>query len=224
MSFSQLFQVLVVSIAAVASLSTQAATDTHYVTLADARMATTHEGRQQLKYLASCALNENMVLTAEHQGERLEFPGGLGLAPQWFERAMTEQEQRWISACMLARTNFFGTKVMLSMRSDFPSQAPGLQTWREEDAAYTLEEATFFGNLFTDRPVAYVCGPEQTPERRANLTAQRRVCALPDAQGITACRMIYVGACSAQNYRQNGQAYEEAISIFLPPQATPATP
>ncbi len=185
--------------------------------LADTRMAATEGGRQMLKYLASCALRADQVLTAEHQGQPIEFPGSLGLAPEWHQRPMSGQEQRWMSACLLARTNHFGVPVQLSMRSDFPSNAPSLQEVTEEDAPYTLEEATFFGNLFASKPTGYVCGPTHNAEQRARFEAKKRICALPNAHGISICGMVHVGPCNDTHLKQDGVDYREAISVFLKP-------
>ena len=187
------------------------------VALADVRMVASEGGRQTLKYLASCALKEGMVLTAEHQGERLEFPGGLGLAPAWHQRALNSAEQRWLSACLLARTNFFGVPVQLSMRSDFPSNAPGLHELTDADAPYTLEEGAFFGNLFSPKPTRYVCGPQHDAQKRALFEAKKRLCALPNERGISACGMVYVGECNTANLKQDGIDYRETVSIFLEP-------
>ena len=193
------------------------------VPLADERMSTTPDARKTLKYLASCALDAGTVLTARHEGVDYEFPGGIGLAPEWHSRAMTEEEQRWVSACMLSRTNFFGTRVEISMRSDFPSRAEGLQIWRDEDAAFTQEEGTFFGNLFAADPVAYVCSPAHSDATRALIAAQHRICALPaathDGKAVTACAMVHVGQCTPAAFAQDGVQYRQAITVFLPPQA-----
>jgi hypothetical protein len=199
----------------------QAAEPARRVALADERMAATPSGRELLKYLANCALAEDQVLTAEHEGRAFEFPGAIGLAPEWHSRPMSEAEQRWVSACLLARTNHFGVKVVLSLRSEFPSNAPGLQILGEEDAAYTLEEGSFFGNLFADRPTGYVCGPTQSEQRRALLQAHRRVCALPGANGVSACGIRHVGACSPQALQQDGIDYREALAVFLPAEPVP---
>lgn len=187
------------------------------VALADTRLLATAESRQLLKYLASCALDAGTVLTAVHDGQALEFPGSLGLAPQWQNQGLDAAQRRWVSACLLARTNHFGVTVQLSMRAGFPSDAPGLQVGDDEARQYTLQEATFFGNLFTDRPTAYVCGPAMTPERRDALQAQRRVCALPGSDGRSACGFVHVGACTPQAFQQDGTDYHEAITVFLPP-------
>ena len=217
-------KVLAFCFALLAGLAVHAQATPRAVKLSDERMAQTAQGREQLKYLANCALAGDLVLTAESAGERYEFPGGLGLAPEWHQRAMTEQEQLWVSACMMARTNFYGIKVLLSMRSDFPSNAPGLQIMSEEDKAYPLEEATYFGNLFADKPVGYVCSPEQTAPQRANFAAQHRVCSLREANGKTACGMVHVGVCSAANYNQGGHQYKASISVFLPERAPSEKP
>lgn len=187
------------------------------VALADTRLLATAASRQLLKYLASCALDADTVLTATHAGQTLEFPGGLGLAPQWQHRGLDAAQRRWVSACLLARTNHFGVTVQLSLRAAFPSDAPGLRVDDDEARRYTLQEATFFGNLFADRPTAYACGPAMTPERRSALQAQQRVCALPGSDGRSACGFVHVGACTPQAFQQDGTDYHEAITVFLPP-------
>lgn len=193
--------------------------------LSDTRMASTPESRNTLKYLASCALDAQAVLTASHDGVAYEFPGGLALAPHWHARAMTDEEQRWVSACMLARTNRFGTRVELSMRSPFPTKAQALSTEPGEEAAYPLEEASYFGNLFTANPTAYVCGPKHSAATRALLVAQHRVCALPlsgkDGKGATDCHMLHVGVCSAEAFQRDGLTYRQAVTVYLPAQAPP---
>jgi len=208
----------VMLVVAATGASAQQATPTRTVALADGRMASTADSRQALKYLASCALDAGTTLMAEHGGEHFTFPGGIGLAPDWHARPMTDVEKRWVSACLLARTNRFGIRVEISLRSSFPSIAPGLQLAPNEAAAFPLEDAGFFGNLFAAQRVAFVCGPAHTQAQRASLVAQHRVCALPEADGITTCGMVHVGACTADALQQQGVAYQEVIRVFLPSQ------
>jgi hypothetical protein len=197
--------------------------DKHF-SLADARLAATPQARQWLKYLVSCALNADQVLLARQGDEHHEFPGGIGLAPEWRSRGMTLQEQRWVSACLLARTNHFGATVKISLRAPFTSPVEALHTPQPGDERYPIEEGTFFGNLFSSSREAYVCGPRHDAAMRALIEAQKRVCALPLASdagsGETACAMVHVGPCTAQAFEQNGVRYTEAISIFLPMQAS----
>lgn len=214
---------MVAAVASAAATVAVAAETPRRVPLADTRMASTEASRQTLKYLASCALPEDVVLTATHAGVDYEFPGGIGLAPGWQERGMGPEEQRWVSACMLARTNFYGVRVEISLRSDFPSEAPGLRIWRDEDAAFTQEEGTFFGNLFAERPVAWVCGPAHDASARARIAARKRLCALrpegapAEGQATTACHFVHVGPCTADAFTQEGVGYRQAITVFLQP-------
>jgi hypothetical protein len=62
-----------------------------------------------------------------------------------------ESCQRWVSACVLARTNAYGVHVDISMRA--PADAPdaikqALKVSDAERAAYPLREGAYFGNLF----------------------------------------------------------------------------
>lgn len=211
------------SMAAGAIAGSVAAATPRRLPLADTRMASTPGARTTLKYLASCALDEQTGLTAVHQGVSYEFPGGMGLAPAWHARAMTEEEQRWVSACMLARTNLFGVTVQISLRSPFPTRAPGLQVSPQEVKQFSLYEGTYFGNLFAQKPVSYVCSPAHAAAARQIITSQRRVCALPKTRlndsNITACGMVHVGKCRPSAFDRDGLRYREAISVYLPPQS-----
>lgn len=102
------------------------------VPVADLASVATPEQRKDMKYLASCALDANTVLVAQVDGETHEFPGAIGLAPEWWHRPLTPEEERWVSACLLARTNFYGVRVEISLRTPFPSEAPGLRIEEEE--------------------------------------------------------------------------------------------
>jgi hypothetical protein len=43
---------------------------------------------------------------------------------------MTVQEERWVSACMFAHTNYFGKHVDLSLRASVPQGLPVLRCGR----------------------------------------------------------------------------------------------
>src|SRR4051812_30803658 len=70
--------------------------------LRDEKLAQTPEGRQQLKYLVSCAVPEGTTVIAIAGNERFAFPGSMGLAPGWTTQPLTDGERRRVSACMLA--------------------------------------------------------------------------------------------------------------------------
>ncbi|HSD37571.1 MAG TPA: hypothetical protein VLC92_08675 [Rhodocyclaceae bacterium] len=211
------------------ALSVQARTNDpiRHLPLRENAQLATAEGRMYLKYFIGCALPSNVLLETELEGEYYEFPGSLGLAPDWQIRGLNAEEERWVSACIFARTNFFGEKVQISMTSPFVNTAPGLDALNEEPKNYPVEEGTYFGNLFAPVPVAYVCGANELAERQSLLGAHKRICALPldktlpDGRQVTACSFIYLGQCTAEKFNQAGVNYQQAITVHLP--QTPAT-
>ncbi|HEU4412784.1 MAG TPA: HYR domain-containing protein [Polyangiaceae bacterium] len=111
--------------------------------------------RDLLRYMYECAMGpeQSTALDPGPEGANLELHGLVGLAPQWGQAggACDESCQRWVTACLLARTNAYGVKVDLSMR--VPDDAPenvkaALAVTEEERAAYPLREGAFYGNLF----------------------------------------------------------------------------
>ena len=64
-----------------------------------------------------------------------------------------------MSACLLAHVNLTGRRVGIWLTADHP--AVDLTT----STAYPLEEAAYFGNLFSGAPEAYVCYGRQAAER-----------------------------------------------------------
>lgn len=190
------------------------------------RLAQTETGREIVKYLADCALCAGVAAYADVAGQHYEFPGALGLAPHWLDRSLTEDEQRWVSACILARTNYFGVEVQISMRVDH-SPYPALATTDQERREFTLHEGDFFGNLFVAEPVAGVALGSATPEQRRDPVFQRRVCTAEDpnaaplnGQKLSRCRFIITGDVRDPDaHTLNGQAYTQYISVYLKPQA-----
>jgi hypothetical protein len=98
---------------------------------------------------------------------------GLGInadGSSWGESGTCDEScQRWVSACVLARTNAYGAHVDISMRA--PADAPlgrelqfariqaALVTTAAEVADYSGREGAFYGNLFATTPV----DPPPTP-------------------------------------------------------------
>ncbi|MDS4021844.1 MAG: hypothetical protein RKR03_15300 [Candidatus Competibacter sp.] len=194
-------------------------------------LARTESGREFVRYLADCALCPGVAAYADVAGQRHEFPGALGLAPHWLHRPLTEAEQRWVSACILARTNYFGVEVKISLRADHGPH-PALAITDDERREFTLHEGDFFGNLFVDPPVAAVALGRATPEQRRDPVFQRRVCTAedPDAaplngKKLSRCRFIITGdARDADAHTLSGQAYAQYISVYLKPQAPSTGP
>lgn len=185
-------------------------------------MAGNESGRQFLAYLVNCALHPTQGAFAIVDGRRHDFPGGLGLAPHWLERPLTETEQRWVSAGILALTNFFGQHVEVSLRNPH-SGFVSLNVSREEAQEFTLYEGDFFGNVFADPPLACVA-PARRPLDQANdpIFAIRVGTEIDPAiapilgRPVTRCGFIHTGYVDEANAHSfNGVRYDETISVYL---------
>lgn len=182
----------------------------------------TPQGREKLTYLISCALNEGIELYTEVEGKVYTFLGSMGLAPRWLEQALTPSEERWVSACMLARTNFWGARVIISMRA-FPSPTVTLTPTLEEARDFTLYEGDFYGNIFQPFPVAYTCSGQRTFQENHDPILNLRICTRttgirhPSGYEVTPCGFLLTGQCQPSSHTIQGQTYTEAISIYLNP-------
>lgn len=195
------------------------------------QLAQTAEGREFVQYLAGCALCEGVTAFVDVEGQHYEFPGAIGLAPQWIHHPLSEEEQRWVSACMLARTNYFGVEVKISLRNE-NSPVAALQTTAEERADFTIYEGDFFGNLFADPPVAGVALGHRSPEQQSDPVLQLRVCTAADTSltpidghPLSRCRFIITGyADEPEAHTLGGQQYDQYIRVYLKLQAPNLTP
>ncbi|KYF48488.1 hypothetical protein BE08_15580 [Sorangium cellulosum] len=117
-------------------------------------------------------------------GARLAFPGELGLAARWGQEggACDRACRSWVSGCVLARLNYLGQKVSISVRGDREE----LQADKAERAAFPRREATYFGDIFAEQPVYQACLPPGT-------SAIPRVC----GPSLEACAVEIAGPCDA---------------------------
>ncbi len=190
--------------------------------------------KQFLRYLAGCALEEGQSLDLSWiHGKGLfheSYEGELGLASEWRTRPLSPIEQRWVTACLLSRTNWYGVTVMISSRGaheqfDTPSS--------EELTTFPNEEGAFWGNLFAPTPTAYAC---YYAPHRAYSRSLMRVCAaghLTKNGSVEECGALNIlGSCDALCEPLDPQgAYHpacsnapgdmlsrttEVVSVFLP--------
>jgi hypothetical protein len=126
------------------------------------QILSTEEGREVYSYLTSCALAPDVVIHASVPGAadtasdanyvcvdgECQFFGSLGLAPDWLDKRLNPAGRGWISACLFARTNEFGTAAAISLRG----RNPGLAVSTDEQEEYPVEEGAFYGNVFLDDP------------------------------------------------------------------------
>ena len=177
-----------------------------------AKMLSTDDGREVYSYIISCALPEEKEIDATSPGapdtappdtlytcanESCRFPGSLGLAEYWIGHRLDGKGQRWVTACLLARVNYFGVKVIISLRG----VAPQLLVGKHEAERYSLEEGAFYGNIFSDpnKPLDWnACrGKDAAAGETGDL--KLRVCTEPNPNDPThtKCGFNYAGDCGS---------------------------
>jgi len=146
-----------------------------------------------LTYLARCAIPEGDVLVAEVDGVHHEFPGRLGLAPEWQRGPCDTACQRWVSACLLAHGNALGVEVPISLRGHHPA----LATTADERAGFPVQEGAFYGNLFdplwgVDYPM-FICGGDDMARLFDDPESwlKKRLCGIWNA-----CPIVSSGSCT----------------------------
>jgi hypothetical protein len=108
------------------------------------------EHAEVAKYLVRCALPRNDAIKIKnHTGSLVTLEGAVGLAPQWKTGECNTDCQELVSACLAALTNGSGENVLIEMRS--PNAAIG------PSGTFPLQEAAFYGNMFTDPPTVAFC-------------------------------------------------------------------
>jgi hypothetical protein len=171
--------------------------------------------RRFLRYTVSCALAPSSSFWfswTDSAGtvHNESYPGELGLAPGWATGSLGTAGEQMVSACLAARTNWYGVSVTISMRS---AQDP-LRTLTTDDerAEFGVLEGTFWGNLFSSTPHLSACYDDRNVESSRDA---RRDCAAGHVSAtgaIQECGMIHiVGAC-AHTCRLLNASYKQYYS------------
>ncbi len=113
------------------------------------------DSREVLEYVVSCALPAGKKVDVTVGGVAYSFPGSLGLAPQWEQPGGTCNAscQEWVSSCVIARLDYLGEYVPISLRGSMSV----LAATPLETAAYSVAEGAYYGNIFLPTPVMYAC-------------------------------------------------------------------
>lgn len=164
--------------------------------------------RQFMKYAVSCAFDEDHSfdftwIDSAEVVHHESYVGSLALATEWQTGPLSEDGQKWVTACMAARSNHYGVSVVISLRNTAAS--PALTADDAERSAYPYEEGAFWGNLFSTPPTIYSC---YNSTNMAHSRSKQRVCATGyvDGQSTGFCEnIVSVGTCSA-NCAQDGDA------------------
>lgn len=160
-----------------------------------------------LEYTVSCALAPGQSVDVTIGGELVTFEGSLGLASGWgAEGGECDGEcERWVSACLIARSNFLGESREISLVGDHP----GLEPTADESLVFDDEEATYFGDLFTTPMTMYACLP-------AGASTAVRTC----GEDTASCPITVLGACddvcdAAGCRGADDRLYTETITVNL---------
>ncbi len=184
--------------------------------------------RKFLKYAFECAFSPNKQFEfywedSDRTVIEEVFVGRSGLAPEWHDAPLDETGQQWVSACLAARTNFYGKEVEISMRGS----APTLSGNDEGIGLSPGEEGAFWGNIFLSNPFLKSCYIETNVDYSRD---EARECAAGHVKGesVVPCGMItMVGPCSEvcdlptthvyhTQCRFDSDAYtEQVITVFL---------
>ncbi|WP_438022119.1 hypothetical protein [Sorangium sp. So ce233] len=162
--------------------------------------------REFLRYLVSCALRPDQTFSFSWTDSAgvvhpEVYRGELGMAHWWATGGIANDTyvQRQITACLAARTNWYGTHVTISLRNTESSMSSS----PSERATYTVREGAFWGNLFASTPYVRAC---YSPSGVARARQLQRDCAaghlnVDPATGATTVQqcgpMTIVGSCDA---------------------------
>jgi hypothetical protein len=176
--------------------------------------------REVLTYIVSCALPADQTLDVSIEGVSYAYNGELGLAPEWGNANghCGQSCQEWVSACVLARIDYLGEHREISVRGD----NPGLKACDPGEDAYTVREATYFGNIFGSSQrrfaclspgstgIPRVCGPSLDSCVVDVEASCDDVCAHPTPDGA-------FQNCRPGDGDENGKPYHGSITVFLKP-------
>ncbi|WP_437534191.1 hypothetical protein WME79_08835 [Sorangium sp. So ce726] len=111
--------------------------------------------REFLKYVVGCALPDGQSVQVSMDGETYGFDGSIGLSPEWGRDhgQCNARCQGWLSACILARINYLGESVPLSMRGKHKA----LDADQAEQEAFPQREGAYFGDLFAPEQRRFAC-------------------------------------------------------------------
>lgn len=176
----------------------------------------TAAGRELLSYIVSCAYPPSQSVTGTmtiSPYTQFTFTGQVGLTPLWFKGPLTASDRRWVSACVLARSNYYGTTVNISLQGNHSALA------LDFDQDYGIDEGAFFGDILSGGTAqeGACMGVDQAHDNTQGDLPIRKC-----AAGQTWCGFVSVGMCNTGctstgfPYAGCGAAqYQEVISVKL---------
>jgi hypothetical protein len=145
--------------------------------------------RMFIEYAVGCAFNSDDSFAYTDNDDTTRYAqGSLGLAPDWKTRGLTVEEQQWVSACLAARTNYYGRHVLISLRGNHAN----LGMVSGESDGFKKREGAFWGDLFDASPALYACYDNANKQHSQG---KGRVCATKDNSGNQCGLLVSVGRC-----------------------------
>jgi hypothetical protein len=177
-------------------------------------LLSTADGREVFSVIVACALPDSVTLETTLGADTFDFPGDVGLVPDWLVRPLSVDGQHWVSACIFSRVNVDDVAIPISLRGPNPA----LATDSDERGAFTLQEGGFFGNYFTpkDDPIAwFACrGAAQAQGETGGLV--NRDCAEPDPKNpsLTQCGFNYAGDCGSFDASHSCEQFADGGTFY----------
>jgi hypothetical protein len=169
-------------------------------------LAQTANGRTFLYYVVGCALASNQSVSTTVGITNYTWYGDSGLTTYWTSHALSASDTRWVSACVLARTNYYGQLVTISMRGSNTN----LASTSDELTNYNAEEAAYFGDIFNYSRSNGCEGSDQATYPTYS-GFQYRICGVtdPNHTGQTYCTFNNASSCSTAcaSYTGHGGYY-----------------
>jgi hypothetical protein len=173
--------------------------------------------REVIRSAVECALTLNQTVRDPVTGET--YTGWWGLAPAWLGGVLSTDGRRYVTACMVQRLNFSGTRVPILLEGDHPAIAHNPIYCPQ----YPLMESTVFGDLFSSttplggqQPAfdAYVCWENMLPQECGSASLPSffatRIC-----HGLPQCGLTVLGPCNL-SCMQHGPYWRCKPSLFSP--------
>lgn len=146
-------------------------------------------GAQLVEYLAICALDPATELVL---GNGATHRGRFGLAQQWTDASCDTSCQRWVSACLLAHANADGAAVPISIRGAHP----GVSWNTALEAEFPVQEAAFYGNVFSASHELYACiGSGLGALANPDSYLRQRLCGVSPL-----CGLVQTGPCDLASF------------------------